>query len=330
MTDFERCVLRLPATAAPALMVVIDTEEEFDWSRPFARSGYSLEALAELGRAQELFEEFGIVPVYAVDYPVADNPDRTEALRGWVAAGRAVLAAQLHGWVTPPFDEPVSRTNSYQGNLPPALERAKLEALVARVTDSFGIQPVIHKAGRYGIGPATPGIIADLGFEIDLSICPSFDGRRDGGPDHTRYLADPFRFGPGGRLLELPSTAGYCGMLSPIGNPLHGVVASAPLERARLKAAFSRLGLLERIRLSPEGHPLSDLKRLTRKLLVNGTRVLTFSFHSPSLRPGCTPYVKDESDRARLLRTCRDYFQFFRDELGGRFATPLEVRDALS
>lgn len=329
MTDFERRVLSLPASAAPALMVVIDTEEEFDWNGPFGRAGHSVEALAELGRAQELFEGFGVVPVYAVDYPVADNPDSAAALRGWIASGRAVLAAQLHGWVTPPFEEQINRINSYQGNLPPALERAKLDALAARVTESFGVRPVIHKAGRYGIGPATPAIIAELGFEIDLSICPRFDRRRDGGPDHTGYSADPFRFGPGGRLLELPSTAGYCGVLAPIGNPLHGLVASAPLERARLKAAFSRLGLLERIRLSPEGYSLADLKRLTRKLLADGTRVLTFSFHSPSLRPGCTPYVKDEADRARLLETCRAYFAFFRDEVGGRFATPFQVRDAL-
>ena len=116
-------------------------------------------------------------------------------------------------------------------------------------------------------------------------------------------------------------------MLAPIGNPLHGLVASPPLERARLKAAFSRLGLLERIRLSPEGHSLADLKRLTRKLLADGTRVLTFSFHSPSLRPGCTPYVKTKDDLTKLLGTCRAYFEFFKEEVGGRFSTPFQVRD---
>lgn len=329
MREFERSVVRLPESAAPALLVVIDTEEEFDWRQPFDRHRHSVDALDDLPRAQDLFETFGIVPVYAVDYPVAANPDKAAGLRGYVTSGRAIVAAQLHGWVTPPFDEALSRANSYQRNLPPALERAKLETLVARVTDSFGTRPVIHKAGRYGIGPATPGIIDDLGFEIDLSICPSFDGRRDGGPDHSAYSADPFRFGPGGRLLQLPSTAGYCGALAAIGSPLHGIVASPLLERARVKAAFSGMGLLERIRLSPEGHSLEDLKRLTRRLLDGGTRVLTFSFHSPSLRPGCTPYVKSERDLAQLLTTCRAYFAFFRDEIGGRFSTPFEVRDLL-
>ena len=109
MTEFDRRALSLPASAAPALMVVIDTEEEFDWAGPFGRAGHSIDAIDDLGRAQDLFEQFGIVPVYAVDYPVADHPDRAAALRGWIAGGRAVLAAQLHSWVTLPFDEPLSR-----------------------------------------------------------------------------------------------------------------------------------------------------------------------------------------------------------------------------
>ena len=329
MPEFERSVVRLPQSAAPALLVVIDTEEEFDWRQPFDRHSHSVDALDDLPRAQELFESFGIVPVYAVDYPVAAHPEKAARLRDYVTSGRAIVAAQLHGWVTPPFDEALSRTNSYQCNLPPALERAKLETLVAKVTDTFGIRPVIHKAGRYGIGAATPGIIAELGFGIDLSICPRFDGRRDGGPDHTAYSADPFRFGPGGRLLELPSTAGYCGALASIGNPLHGILASPPLERTRVKAAFSRTGLLERIRLSPEGYSLRDLKRLTRRLLDGGTRVLTFSFHSPSLRAGCTPYVTNQADLMRFMDTSRAYFEFFEQEIGGRFSTPFEMREEL-
>jgi hypothetical protein len=327
--DFQRRSASLPAATAPLLTVVVDTEEEFDWSRPFARAGHSVEALAELGRAQALFDRFGIVPVYAVDYPVADDPDAAAPLRRIVEAGRGVLGAQLHSWVTPPFDEAVTRANSYQGNLPAALERAKLERLTARIEETFGIRPVIHKAGRYGIGPATPTIIDGLGFEIDLSVCARFDGRRDGGPDHTAYSAEPFWFGPGGRLLELPSTAGYCGLLARLGNPLERLVAAPPLERARVKAAFSRLGLLERIRLSPEGYALADLKRLTRRLLADGVRAFSFSFHSPSLRPGCTPYVRNEADLNRLLETCRGYFEFFAAELGGRFATPFAVREAL-
>lgn len=329
MADFARRMASLPDTAAPMLVVVVDTEEEFDWQAPFGRNSHSVDALKELSAAQALFEEFGIVPVYAVDYPVAARPAEAAALAGWVASGRALLGAQLHGWVTPPFDEALTRPNSYQGNLPADLERAKLAALTDRVSETFGRRPLIHRAGRYGIGAATPSLVAALGYEIDLSICARFDGRVDGGPDHTGYSAEPFWFADQPGLLELPSTAAYCGLLAPLGNPLHGFVAAPFPEQARIKAAFSRLRLLERIRLSPEGYTLAELKRLTGRLLADGLRVFSFSFHSPSLRPGCTPYVRDRVELEAFLGRCRRYFEFFRDEAGGRFSTPFEVRAAL-
>ena len=68
-----------------------------------------------------------------------------------------------------------------------------------------------------------------------------------------------------------------------------------------VKAVFSRLRILERIRLSPEGFSLSELKRATKALVARGTRVLTFSFHSPSVAPGHTPYVADVADLRAFL-----------------------------
>jgi len=64
-------------------------------------------------------------------------------------------------------------------------------------------------------------------------------------------------------------------------------------------------------------------------ILAGGTRVFTFSFHSPSLRPGCTPYVRTESDLKVFLATCRQYFEFFLDELGGATMGPAELRQLL-
>ena len=49
-----------------------------------------------------------------------------------------------------------SRTrNSYHCNLPPELERAKIEALTEAIEAGFGARPTIFKAGRYGFGPNT-------------------------------------------------------------------------------------------------------------------------------------------------------------------------------
>jgi hypothetical protein len=102
------------------------------------------------------------------------------------------------------------------------------------------------------------------------------------------------------------------------------------LSKVRLPGILSRLGALERLMLSPEGYAPEHHRRLTRALLARGTRVFTFSLHSPSLRPGCTPYVRSQQDLVQFLDACRRYFEFFLGELGGVGMTALELREHLS
>ena len=54
------------------------------------------------------------------------------------------------------------------------------------------------------------------------------------------------------------------------------------------------------------------------------------SFHSPSVVPGCTPYVGSESELEGFLDCFRRYFDFFFGELGGVTMTPVELRDHLA
>ena len=61
----------LPAGTPPRLCVVVDTEEEFDWSAPFSRSAVGVTAIQEVGRLQKVLEPFSTIPTYVIDYPVA-------------------------------------------------------------------------------------------------------------------------------------------------------------------------------------------------------------------------------------------------------------------
>ena len=93
---------------------------------------------------------------------------------------------------------------------------------------------------------------------------------------------------------------------------------------------FARLGLLERITLTPEGMSIQELKRLTRLLLRRGQRVFTFNYHSSALLPGYTPYVRSRSDLDRLVSTIEEYAHYFIEELGGVTMTPMEFHAAVS
>src|SRR4051794_111419 len=55
----------------PILVVLIDAEEEFDWTEPFSRDNRSVASFASQPLAHRVFERFAVVPTYLIDYPVA-------------------------------------------------------------------------------------------------------------------------------------------------------------------------------------------------------------------------------------------------------------------
>jgi hypothetical protein len=318
----------LPRSGPPALVAVVDTEEEFDWGAPFDPVHTAVAHMAAIHRLQDLFASLGVIPSYLVSYAIVAQEAGFRPLLPYVGAGQAVIGAHLNPWTTPPWGERVNRMNSYPGNLPRALEAAKLDSLRRQIQRSFGVRPMVYKAGRYGKGRNTETILEEQGFEVDISPAPAMDCRADGGPDYTRHSSRPFLFGRG-RLLCLPNTGAFVGRFHELGPVLHPLLEHGSVARLRLPAIASRLRLLERLRLTPEGYTLPEMKRLTRALLAAGQRTFVLSLHSPSVVPGNTPYVRTDADLAILLRRLRGYLTFFRDELHGRFLTPLALKAEL-
>lgn len=311
---------------APKLLVIIDTEEEFDWTQPFSRAATGVAHIRHQERAQRIFERFALRPTYVVDYPVASQEAGYRPLREWLMEGRCAVGAHLHPWVNPPFEEDVSVRNSYAGNLPAALERAKLARLTETIEANFGRRPTLYRAGRYGIGPATAEALAALGYEIDSSVVPWTDFRADTGPDFRRFGDELFWFGPGGRLLEIPLTVGWYGRLRRHGRTLQPLLAARLAHTLHLPGILARLGLFERIRLSPEGADFAELQRLTETLLRAGKRLFSLTYHSPSLAPGHTPYVRNAAELQGFLKLLEQYCDYFFGRCGGVAGTPEEIR----
>lgn len=302
----------------PVLCVVIDTEEEFDWHGPLSRRSVGTCSLRGLARAQAVFRRHRVRPAYLVDHPVASDPRAPEMFGPWLEAGECVLGAQLHAWVTPPFEEVVCPENSFSCNLDEDLERRKLAILTERIRAAFGIAPRIYKAGRYGVDLGRAAMLAGLGYRVDTSVVPfrSFAGS-GGGPDFLGYPDRPFWAGPEEHgLFCLPVTQGLVGPLRRVVRRglvrgIYGRVSS----NLHLPGALARLGLLERIMLTPEGTSLEELLRLVETRIRDGHRVFALSMHSTSFWPGAAPYVRDEED----LRDFLDRIDRFLGLAAGRF-----------
>ena len=320
--------IRLAEQQSPQLLVVIDAEEEFDWSSPVSRKEIAVSAMQSIDIVQSLLDDYGIKPCYVIDHPVVSQATGYEKLLGYHQSGRCEIGAHLHPWVTPPYTETLSPANSFVGNLPREIELQKILSVTESIQEKFGFRPTIYKAGRYGYGPNTLSILKELQYEIDLSACPPVDFSREGGPDFSRAHPEPFWLTDDKSILEVPVTGAFVGWAGAYRRGLYGVAGRlAPL---KMQGMLARTGLVDRLMLSPEGFDFDDHVRITRFLYARGVRTFTWNFHSTSLVPGLTPYVQSKEDLDTFLNSFKQYFDFFFNELGGKATTLGSLKTQLS
>jgi peptidoglycan/xylan/chitin deacetylase (PgdA/CDA1 family) len=292
-----------------------DAEEEFDWNGPFDRANRSTRAIASLPAATRRFAEAGLIPTYLVDHPVVANPESADIVARMVADGACDIGTQLHPWVNPPFDEEVNRANSFTANLPRPLQRAKLHALTEKIEQVTGVRPIVYRAGRYGIGPHTADLLVEAGYRMDVSVRATFDYSAQSGPDFSRHPIWPWWVKES--LLEVPLTAAFIGAA----RAWPGLHRIAPL-----RGPLATTGLLNRVALTPEGTPLGEALAAIRRLLDDGTRLFSLSFHTPSVEIGHTPYVRDEADLRQFWAWWDGVFDLF----ARNGVTPARVGDILA
>lgn len=318
----EADFVRFDPAFGTRFVLTVDTEEEFDWSKPLDRTSHALDHVPRLAKFQQFCEGVGVVPIYLIDYPVASDKRAVEVLGDAVKAGRAEVGVQLHPWVSPPHDEVVNVHNSFAGNLPAELERAKFRKLRDTIEDAFGVGPQIYRAGRYGVGPATASILSECGIGIDTSVRSRFDYSSTGGPNFRDLPLRPWWIDKRRGLMEMPLTTTFWGLLRQQGQAIYPALWRVP----RLRGALSRLGLLDRIPLTPEGVTLEEAIKGIDIAIDDGLPILVFSFHSPSLRPGLTPYVRDETELDAFYDWWRGVFAY----LARRNVKPACVREIIA
>lgn len=298
------------------LVVTIDTEAD-QW-HVSAGSSPSVENVQHLLALHELFEKYGVCPTYLVDYPVASSTQSVSVLRRLLDRDGCEIGSHCHPWTTPPFGVSGTETISMLCNLPPDVQHRKLESLHETIVKNIKVTPRCFRAGRWGYGPSVAAGIAKLGYIIDTSLTPFMDWSESGGPDFSRVPPFPYRFYPSdiytpnaqGPMLEIPATVVVASRISFPGlGPLLERFSGPSGAAGKI---LHTLRLLRRTWLSPEVSAIEQMVALTKILLRNGSPLVNLFFHSSSLHPGLTPYVRSENDRSMFVGRIREYLDFSR------------------
>ena len=307
-------------TSAPGLEKVIvtisiDTEED-DWGS-YAEQGASTQNIPHLEELQDLFDRWSARPTYLVNRPPLVHGESVRVLGSLASRESVEIGAHCHPWNTPPFrDEGEHRSmmcvHSHDEN------RAKLREIRRCLQAELGVEPKVFRAGRWGLGPTVAGPLVEEGFEIDCSVSPFEDWSSLGGPDYSDAPHKPYRFHPSeplrpdptGSLLQLPTTIGFLS-----GNHRRRAKARFALERSfvrRLKVVgiLDRLGVLTKRWLSPETSSGEVMIRLAEAWVSSGESFLQLTFHSSTLLPGATPFVRTAEDRSRFLSSVDDFLRY--------------------
>lgn len=311
-------------TTSPTLAIVIHTEEEFDWNSGFYRSNNNVTHGEKLIRFCEKLIALGAKITFALDYAFVNSANGTKVIEHFKTnhANHVEFATHLHPWVNPPNDDnedQVSNVNSYPGNLDKNKEFEKLKVLTEKITDVCGKPPVTYLAGRYGIGENTLNSLAKLGYKIDVSISPFSDFSHQEGPDFSAFNNQTFNKDG---IHHWPHTTAVVSLFPFVERWFNKHPEQFENQQKKtLNRLLLKLLRVKRQRLSPEGFGLNDLKKITKTQLMLGHSKLIFSFHSPSVQAGLTPYVTTDQQATDFYNKTAAYIQWFITKQHGKTTT---------
>lgn len=286
----------------PVFLITIDTEGDSLWSRP---SRITTENAHFLQRFQALCERYKFKPTYLVNFEMAQDARFQEFGRRvlWRDAGE--IGLHIHPWYSPPHNDAYHSgiPHQYLYELPDNLLAAKVAALTDLLAQTFEIQPLSHRAGKWGFDERVARALVDHGYQVDCSVTPGLSWRRyrgslngRGGPDYSGFPTEPYFLDlsnirrPGASLLlEVPMTVrpNYPSLLEKGHQRVHGGVLAKVLHQV-LGAPYTWL--------RPNGRNLASLVSLVDWGVSRRLPMLEFMLHSSELMPGGSPIFRAPGD----------------------------------
>jgi len=292
--------------------VSVDTEED-NWE-PSTSNNTTLN-IREIPRLQRLFERLGARATFFVTYQVAQDPDSAAIMRETATSEKVEVGAHLHPWNTPPM-EGIENRSSMLWQYSPESQASKVRRLKEMIGENIRVEATAFRAGRFGLGTASLPALEQAGFRVDSSVTPLMSWREYGGPSFIRAPLRVYRPSAtdlcvpaaDGKLVEVPLTIGFTRFRKSRWKTLAASLYSPLAQRMHLPGLVNRALDLRRVILSPETDSVSDMLAVSRRVLEEGGRHLHMFFHSNSLVPGLTPFVRTAKDLEGMYASIQRYF----------------------
>jgi hypothetical protein len=206
---------------------------------------------------------------------------------------------------------------------------------VDRIETRFGVRPRVFRAGRWGMNGPLLRLLAQHGFHTDSSVHPHFADTAfsyEGAPDHPYWPSyeDILQKGAQRDLLELPVTSGFNTRLSALAARAYRALSSARWRRLHLVGVLWRARLLRRVHVSPELSSVRDMLACAEAAIIRRTPVINMYFHSSSLLPGGSPYVRSGSDLETFRTAIATFWERLRQRHRVRACTLSEAHDLVA
>ena len=271
--------------------------------KPLAFSGIS-QGIGD--RLQPLFRRFRVKPTYLLSPEVMRDAKALETIAA--LQNQAELGTHLHGEFAEPGAFEPDVTAAFQCRYDRETEQQKLHYLTDVFRRSFGRTPRSFRAGRFGIGRHTLGLLQDLGYFVDSSVTPHMNWRCAGAPDVSFLQAPTQPYWPEADKPGQPS-------------PHAGALLEVPVTiRPSVLAKLPIVGRYAQSRwLCPTRGGVGRLVRIAREEIEHARFsgrpiVLNCMFHNVDVVAGTSPFAKNEAEADATIKRLAELLAFSQRE----------------
>lgn len=275
-------------------IITVDTEGDNLWKpviRPNGMREITVKNVAYIERFQKICEKYHFVPVYLVNYEMAQAEPFAGMAEEWAKDGKCEIGMHMHAWNTPPiFELKYKRgcNNPYASEYPRKILWEKMKVLNNLLCEQFDCTPTSHRGGRWYIDTWYLKALKKLGYMVDCSVTPGISwktniGYESYGRDYSKYPNKVYYMDERcltkektSGILEVPPTIMDYSLREKI-----KMVAKDPLSYKEI--------LARKMWLRPNGNNIQDMLKIVTYYEKSDCDYMEFMIHSSELMHGGSP-----------------------------------------